>query len=59
MMLRKEVKITGGVENWLGRLLELSKESLLKMIGKCWKYVSDPEFRVNKMIKDFNAQVNK
>ncbi|BES88501.1 dynein heavy chain [Nesidiocoris tenuis] len=47
----------GGIEHWLGTLLKLAKSSLGGIIGACYDFLGDPEFRILKMLEKFPAQV--
>ncbi|KAF6214793.1 hypothetical protein GE061_009536 [Apolygus lucorum] len=47
----------GGVEHWLGSLLKIAKSSLGQIIGACYDFLGDPEFKILKMIEKFPAQI--
>nr|CAD7399061.1 unnamed protein product [Timema poppensis] len=55
--LEKDVMCTGGVENWLGTLLENKKFSVGWIIAQVWAYINDPEFDVLEMLTNYPSQV--
>nr|CAD7567576.1 unnamed protein product [Timema californicum] len=54
--LEKDVMCTGGVENWLGTLLENKKFSVGWIIAQVWAYINDPEFDVLEMLTNYPSQ---
>ncbi|XP_068084800.1 dynein axonemal heavy chain 8 [Anabrus simplex] len=55
--LEKDVLCVGGVENWLGTLLNVQQASLAGIIALAAAYIIDPEFDVLQMLEKYPAQV--
>ncbi|XP_049799902.1 dynein axonemal heavy chain 8-like [Schistocerca nitens] len=55
--LEHEVVCVGGVELWLGALLNEQKNSLGQIIAACYAYLNDPEYDFLEMTRRFPSQV--
>ncbi|XP_063230049.1 dynein axonemal heavy chain 8-like [Bacillus rossius redtenbacheri] len=55
--LVKDVMCTGGVELWLGELLEVKKQSIGAIIEDAAHFLLEPDFHVLEMMKKYPAQV--
>ncbi|XP_039290802.1 dynein heavy chain 8, axonemal [Nilaparvata lugens] len=55
--LEKDVLCIGGVENWLGNLLAMARQSLASVISSCWQFFSEPEYSLLGMFERYPAQV--
>ncbi|RZF49054.1 hypothetical protein LSTR_LSTR015843 [Laodelphax striatellus] len=54
--LEKDVLCIGGVENWLGNLLAMARQSLASVISSCWQFFSEPEYTLLGMFERYPAQ---
>jgi dynein heavy chain len=55
--LEKPVKCSGGVENWLGALLDMAKISLADVITEVHEFLNSPDFRILPLSSNFPSQV--
>uniref|UniRef100_A0A1B6CZR9 AAA+ ATPase domain-containing protein n=2 Tax=Clastoptera arizonana TaxID=38151 RepID=A0A1B6CZR9_9HEMI len=55
--LEKEIMCIGGVEHWLGGLLNQAKLSLGGVITNVYEFMNEPDFTMLEMVAKFPAQV--